>query len=211
MPAPTPFWHPETLAPTTAATLEFLRGQALLSAVYLAGGTGLALRCGHRISVDLDFFSPAPFAEEELIQKLQSAPGFSLVAKGEHTVHAVIQSTKVSYLGYAYPLLFPTVSFNGVPVADPRDIACMKVSAIAGRGTRRDFIDFYWLCHEYGFAALLGLFAKKFKQTNYSDVHILKSLTFFADAEKDPMPNMLVPLDWDEVKRYFRNAVTALL
>jgi hypothetical protein len=77
-------------------------------------------------------------------------PNFSLVAKGPHTLHLVTQGTKVSFLGYAYPVLFPAAHFENVSVADPRDIACMKLSVIASRGTKRDFIDFYVVSEQYG-------------------------------------------------------------
>jgi hypothetical protein len=126
-------------------------------------------------------------------------------------VHATIQATKVSFLGYAYPLLFPTNPFLEVAVADPRDIACMKVSAIAGRGTKRDFVDLYLCAKQYGLKEILQLFYQKYAQTHYSGIHILKSLTFFGDAEKDPMPHMLVTLDWDTVKQFFLRETPRLL
>ncbi|MGA1984566.1 MAG: nucleotidyl transferase AbiEii/AbiGii toxin family protein, partial [Acidobacteriaceae bacterium] len=132
-------------------------------------------------------------------------------AKLPNSVHATIQATKVSFLGYAYPLLFPTNPFLEVAVADPRDIACMKVSAIAGRGTKRDFVDLYLCAKQYGLKEILQLFYQKYAQTHYSGIHILKSLTFFGDAEKDPMPHMLVTLDWDTVKQFFLRETPRLL
>jgi hypothetical protein len=92
--------------------------------------------------------------------------------------------------------------FFDVPVADPRDIACMKVTAIASRGTKRDFVDLYVASERCGLPTILDLFARKYAKTGYNKLHIPKSLTYFADAEKDPMPHMLVPLDWHDVKRY---------
>ena len=50
---------------------------------------------------------------------------------------------KVSFLAYQYPLLYPLQEFLGMKVADPRDIACMRISAVASRGTKRDFVDLY--------------------------------------------------------------------
>jgi hypothetical protein len=182
-----------------------------LDRFYLAGGTGLALQFGHRLSLDLDFFAKEQFDEETLLQRVQTLDGFALVAKAPHTLHATIQETKVSFLGYAYPVLFPTHPFLDVPVADPRDIACMKVSAIAGRGTKRDFVDLYLCAERYGLKEILRLFDQKFAQTNYSRIHILKSLTFFSDAEKDPMPHMLVTLDWERVKQFFLRESPRLL
>ena len=83
----------------------------------------------------------------------------------------------------------------------------MKISAIASRGTKRDFVDLYIMAISEGLDTLLGHFQKKFAQTNYNLVHVLKSLVYFADAEKDPMPDMLVPLSWDDVKQFFLTQV----
>jgi hypothetical protein len=109
----------------------------------------------------------------------------------------------VSFIGYVYPLLFPTTEYSGVAVADPRDIACMKLSAIAGRGARRDFVDLYVAARRFGLREILRLFSRKYAQAAYSRLHLLKSLTYFDDAEKDPMPHALMPLDWSDVRRYF--------
>lgn len=144
------------------------------------------------------------------LQRIQEQPGFSLVAKAPHTLHATIQGTKVSFLGYAYPVLFPFPRFLTIAVADPRDIACMKISAIASRGTKRDFVDLYVSAQRFGLAELLRLFALKYAQTGYSKIHILKSLTFFDDAEKDPMPHMLIALEWDQVEQFFLQEVPRL-
>jgi hypothetical protein len=203
-------WHREAISASTGKTLRALSEAKLLDRFYLAGGTGLALRLGHRLSLDLDFFAPEPFEEEIVLQQAQKLPGFALVTKGPQTLHTTIQGTKVSFLGYAYPLLFPLTQFLDVQVADARDIACMKLSAIAGRGTRRDFVDLYVCAREFGPGELLQLFDRKYSQTRYNRLHVLKSLTFFADAEKDPMPNMLAPLDWEELKRYFQWEVSRL-
>lgn len=200
-------WHPEVVPRAAAATLRVLRDRQLIGDAYLAGGTALALRFGHRLSVDLDFFTPTLFDEDSLIARLQTLANFSLVGKAQNTVHAVIDGTKVSFLSYAYPRLFPPAHFDGVAVADPRDIACMKVSAVASRGTKRDFIDLYQASQRFGLAQILDWFQRKYAAASFSRLHILKSLTFFGDAEKDPMPHMLVAPDWDRVKKFFRTEV----
>jgi len=196
-------WHADTLAEAAACALHDLEQAGVLGDFYLAGGTGLALHLGHRRSRDLDFFSTPAFQEDALVAEMQHLRGFALTAKAPHTLHAVLQSARVSFLSYPYPVLFPFADFSGVRVADPRDIACMKISAIASRGTRRDFVDLHSVSKLYGLAELLELFRHKFAQASYSLVHVLKSLTYFDDADEDPLPDMLVPLDWDEVKRFF--------
>ena len=71
----------------------------MLNNAYLAGGTGLALQFGHRLSLDLDFFSPEHFDEDALLQRLQRLSGFALLAKAPYTLHTTIEKTKVGFLG----------------------------------------------------------------------------------------------------------------
>jgi nucleotidyltransferase AbiEii toxin of type IV toxin-antitoxin system len=204
-------WHSNVISGSTVAALESLRDTGVLNGFYLAGGTGLALRFGHRLSLDLDFFGAEHFNEDALLQELQNTRGFALAAKAPYTLHASVEGTKVSFLGFAYPVLFPTDSFLHVSVADPRDIACMKLSAIASRGAKRDFIDLYVCAERFGIEQIMSDFEHKYARVNLSRIHLLKSLTYFADAEKDPMPHMLAPLAWDEVKRFFNEQAPKLL
>ena len=196
-------WHPEVLSADAQKSLESLSRQPALQPFYLAGGTGLALQQGHRTSVDLDFFCSGAFSEDTLLSTLQSAAGIRVISKAFETLHLHVGMTKVSFLGYHYPLLFPLSAYSGIKVADPRDIAAMKLTAIASRGTKRDFVDLYVLCQRYRLKELIGLFEQKFGQTEYNPVHLLKSLTYFRDADKEPMPHMLQPLTWEQVKQFF--------
>ena len=183
----------------------------LLEDFYLAGGTGLALRLGHRKSDDLDFFSSRPFVAHDLLEALSRRfGGVELRAAERQTLHVRVRGAKVSFLGYRYPLLFPVARFGAVAVADPRDIACMKLSAIASRGTRRDFLDVYAVTRTHSLPALLQMFERKYRAVPHSRLHLLKSLVYFDDAEKDPVPQMLVSSDWDEVKRFFVLQATRL-
>ena len=204
-------WHREVLDEAAEQTLEELLRARAVESFYLAGGTGLALYLGHRRSADLDFFKTEAFDEEAVLQRLQQIPGLALVAKGPATLHMMIQGTKTSFLGYDYPVLYPLGSFHGIQVADLRDIASMKISAVASRGSRRDFVDLYMASQRYGLDKLLQTFREKFAKVNYSMVHVLKSLTYFEEAEQEPMPDMLVPLAWDEVKQFFCREVPPFL
>ncbi len=209
-------WHKEILPTASDQVLDDLNRTLTLSQFFLAGGTGLALMLGHRLSRDFDFFSPDLFNEEVLIQKMQGLSDLTIAAKSEHTLHLNLKEIKVSFLGYNYPLLFQTKKYQSetgttIEVADERDIACMKISAISSRGTKRDFVDLYMVAQLYKLSELFMLFKQKFSLTPYNNVYILKSLTYFVDAELEPMPNMLVSLSWDTVKRFFVSEVPKLL
>ena len=204
-------WHRETISEDVEETLDALQQVPIAARFDLAGGTGLALQLGHRRSVDLDFFLSEDFDVELVIQKVQGLHQFTLVSKSPGTIYANIGAVKVSFIAYVYPVLFPLQRFHGANVADPRDIGCMKLSAIASRGTKRDFIDLHVLAQHYGLDQLLTWFQNKYSQARYSMVHVLKSLAYFEDAERDPMPDMLIGLCWPEVREYFRRQVAKLL
>jgi hypothetical protein len=54
---------------------------------------------------------------------------------------------------------------------------------------------------KYSLVELINFFEKKFKNIHYSKLHILKSITFFDDAENDPMPIMIRDIVWEDVKK----------
>jgi len=124
-------WHPEAITAAMEKTLRLLKASRVVDPFYLAGGTGLALHFGHRRSTDLDLFSPQLFDENTLLAEIGKLPAFALSAISPSTVHAFISNVKVSMLGYDYPVLFSQEQFLGIAVADARDIACMKISALA--------------------------------------------------------------------------------
>jgi hypothetical protein len=211
-------WHPEILPEKALEILRDLNKISVISSFYLAGGTGLALFLGHRISHDFDFFTSEFFNEETLIQKFKGLEELTIISKEQQTVHINFKKTKISFLGYGYPLLFPLQKFdNGdlpgvkLEVADIRDIAAMKFSAVASRGTKRDFIDLYAVAQQYNLSQLFEIFKQKYAQTPYNKVHILKSLTYFDDADSEPMPDMLITISWETVKKFFTSEVPKLL
>ncbi len=93
-------------------------------------------------------------------------------------------------------------------MADIRDIGCMKLSAISSRGSKKDFVDIFFICQKtIAFEKLLEAFRKKYKDINYNILHILKSLIYFEDADKEPMSKMLIPVSWKEVKNFFEEEI----
>jgi predicted nucleotidyltransferase component of viral defense system len=195
--------HPETLAVPTRKVFDQLAARAWVSTFYLAGGTALALRLGHRISVDLDFFSEAEFNEDQLIGELSSIGTLEILQKAPQSLTGVLDGVKFSFLGYPYPMLNNGEAWNGITIASIEDIGCMKIDALSSRGTKRDFIDVYFIAKRMPMTALLRLFERKYAAIRYNLLHVKKSLVYFEDAESDPMPRMIVPATWEEVKQFF--------
>lgn len=193
--------HPETIDEQTMRVFEKIKKLDILKSFYLAGGTALAIEFGHRKSIDLDFFSKEKFSPVELKRLLPEIGSVIVFGEDDGTLHCTIDGVKVSFLRYEYDLLFPVVEFEGVMLADERDIAAMKIDAISSRGSKKDFFDLHVLLKKYQLQELISFFEKKFDNIQYNMLHILKSLTFFADAEDEPMPMMLVDDGWKDVKK----------
>jgi len=178
---------------------------------YLAGGTACALQIGHRISVDLDFFTPQEFNAKELAHSLQNIGEFKLDRESWGTILGEFEKIKFSIFVYKYPVLFPFVSLFDINIVDLRDIAAMKIDAISTRGIKRDFIDLYFICQKgISLKEILSLYDRKYGTLASNIVHIQKSLVYFVDAEMTVVPKMLKKVVWEDIKKYFENEVRKL-
>jgi len=201
----------KTISKSTKSCLESLEKSFITKDFYLAGGTGLGLQIGHRISLDLDFFSKKEFQENRIISYLQNNGNFNLLKKDWQTINGILNKTRVSFMNYPYSLLCPANKFGKIRLASIKDIACMKLDAISTRGSKKDFIDLYVIIKEYySLSELIILFNKKYKKIKYNLPHLFKSLVYFADAEKDPMPKMFYEIKWQEVKSFLQREVIKL-
>lgn len=194
--------------------LDYLRGQAFLRDFYLAGGTALALQIGHRISTDLDWFSTerrllAP--ERENVRHVLSPSGqFEVISEQDGMLLTRLFGTEVSFIHQHHPLLEPTVEYRGVRLASPTDIGLMKLAAINSRGTRRDFVDIYCLRQVIALDRLLELAAVKYADRPSFLPVAIRALAYFADAERQPMPRLLTPVEWRDVRVYCEQAARKL-
>ncbi len=191
--------YKQTLYPQTRQILNKLKKIPIVNTFYLAGGTALALQIGHRKSADLDFFIQKFPDRDILIQRLDPfSPKITQEAQG--TLDVTIDDVKTSFLEYKYPLLKNFVQYEGIKLASILDIACMKLSAISSRSTKKDFADLYFILKNHPLKTLLKSFDKKFNQVSYQKIHILKSLTYFEDADQDPDPDYTTNINWSEIK-----------
>lgn len=193
----------------TLRKAEFDRG------FYLAGGTGLALHLGHRVSIDFDWFS----ADTDLGQPERQAvvgalrrvnEDLEIVTDQDATLTIRWQGVSVSFFTYHYPLLDPVVIIGGLPVASLADIAAMKLAAIVGRGSRKDFVDLYCLMSQQPLDRWLRAAKRKFVHHQDFYAMALHALTYFVDADVEPMPIMRQEINWDSVKEEITAEATRL-
>lgn len=188
-----------TVESTTLELLKRLQQLPVLSNTRLVGGTALALQLGHRKSIDLDFFGQINVNSQELREALQTL-GMLTVFSDSKNIHIyVLNGVKIDIVNYTYPWIDDVVCKDGIRLASPKDIAAMKITAIEGRGTKKDFVDIYFLLKTYSLNNILDFYAQKYSDS--SSFMAMKSLAYFEDAEEDPMPYMFVDVSWDEIKR----------
>lgn len=201
----------KTIAPTTLELLIELQKVPELTHTRLVGGTALALQIGHRISVDLDLFA-FDFEEDFLsiiagIKKIGYS--FEIRRQTSNILISMINNIKVDIVNYPYPWLDNKLTEDNISLASIKDIAAMKLSAITNRGTKKDFIDLYYLLKQYSLKQLLELYDKKYSDA--STFMVLKSLTYFEDAEDEILPNVFDhSINWEDVKKVISNEVMKL-
>lgn len=201
--------YPETLPAKTAQLVDLLQKEApeFLSDFYLSGGTALSLQLGHRESEDLDFFIQSPFDPKQVQQQLMRLGKLEGTELAKGTINTFLKGVKLQFLEYPYDLLKPTINWQGLELSSIEDIACTKLQTIGMRGSKKDFIDLYFLLDRYPLEKLLKLMVKKYQKIDYSKTHIMKSLVYFEDAQQQPMPKMHQDVSWGRVKQKMIEAV----
>ena len=198
----------QTIKPDTLELLRRLMVEPLFSQTRLVGGTALALQIGHRSSIDLDLFGTI---EEDTALTTEVLERIGPTVPGKCTAHIKtyrVCGVKTDFVDYdRYLWIDSPVLEDGLRLASPKDIAAMKVNAIQGRGTRKDFVDMYFLIQNYGLDLVMQFYKAKYPE--YSEYRAMLSLTYFEDAEQNPMPEMFVDVSWEEMKQCILKAVEA--
>ncbi len=175
---------------------------------YLGGGTALAVYLGHRQSVDLDWFTQRRLADPVRLAEQLRAEGIAFrtgsIERG--TLHGSCSRVRISLLEYRYPLLGPLVTWPafGCRLAARADLAAMKLSALAQRGAKKDFIDVYALVASgIPLPQLLAWYQQKYSVDDLT--HLLYSLCYFEDADRERMPRLFWNTNWKRIKRQLQD------
>jgi predicted nucleotidyltransferase component of viral defense system len=182
---------------------------SVFEAFNLVGGTSLALQIGHRFSVDIDMFGNSQIDEIEFIQELSNFGSVVILKKSKNIIIFSVDGIKVDFVNYKYPLLDKLTIIDGIRMVSVKDISAMKLNAIAGRGSKKDFIDLYFLLQMHTLSEMLSFYTNKY--IDGSEFMVLKSLTFFDDADNEEMPIMFEDINWDEIKKIVLHAEENLI
>ncbi|NIG56756.1 nucleotidyl transferase AbiEii/AbiGii toxin family protein [Chitinophaga sp. Cy-1792] len=190
----------ETVRESTLELLKKLMQDDILKDFFLAGGTALSLQIGHRISIDLDFFTAAPFNENELLTELENNYSFQVDFQSKNTIKGWIQDVKVDLIAHVYPTVNPIIVEENVRMASLKDIAAMKLNAITGNGTRlKDFIDIAYLSSFLTLSDMVEAYCEKYASRN--PVMVLKALDYHNDIDfNEPIIMLDGDYSWQKIK-----------
>jgi len=197
-------FQPKVLSTFQKTVLRKLGPTMMQWRFHLGGGTTLAIYIGHRHSVDLDWFTEKGIADPMRLAQDIRDKGIPLVTGQveRSTLHGAISGVRVSFLEYRYPLLKPLVSWPqfSCQMASLEDLACMKLSALAQRGSKKDFVDIYALgLRHISLKEMVRLYQQKYSIKDIG--HVLYGLTYFDDADQERMPRVFWDLNWRTIKR----------
>ena len=198
----------ETIDTPTLELLTQLQSIDILGNLRLAGDTALALQLGHRKSIDIDLFGKIDSDILEINTALNKIGRVTLLNNSQSIHIYLINGIKVDIVNYQYSWLQDAMLQDRIRLATINDIAAMKLSAITGRGTKKDFVDLYFLLNHLGLKEMLDLYLQKYHDG--STFLVLKSLVYFDDAEKEELPRMLIPVTWQNIKKKIKKEVTRL-
>ena len=197
----------KTIEPGTLQLLKELQALPVLQETRLVGGTALALQLGHRSSIDLDFFGSVQASSDELREALSARHSITIVKESKNINIYIIDGVKVDMVNYRYSWINEPVQGDGFILAGLKDIAAMKIAAVVGRGTKKDFIDLYFLLQHFSLHEILDFYMQKYPDGSLFIA--MKSLSYFEDAEADPMPVMFDDVSWEDVKVFIRQAIVS--
>ncbi len=199
----------KTVEPHTLELLKAIMAESLFADMRLVGGTALALQYAHRQSIDLDVFGIMPQDTDEMAERLAGIGELQIIKNSKRIRLYFIDGVKVDFVDYGrYPWIDAPVVEDGIRLASPKDIAAMKVNAIEGRGTKKDFIDIYFLLNHYTLTEILDFYKQKYP--DHSEFRALMSLSYFDDAEEQLMPKMFNNVSWEKVKTKILKEVKAI-
>lgn len=190
--------HYDAIEPTTLELLRQLQNIPFLSKTRLVGGTSLALQIGHRKSIDIDLFGEIDCDHYELTDVLSDLGKLAILKESKNIQVYQLNGVKLDIVNYKYPWIKPMLVEDNLRLADIEDIAAMKITAIIGRGTKKDFVDLAFLLDNFSMDEILDSYEKKYPEA--SRFMALKSIAYFDDAESEPMPFMLKEISWNNIK-----------
>jgi hypothetical protein len=176
------------------------------SKLKLVGGTDLALQFGHRKSIDIDLFGSINLEIIDCYKILKEfCSNVQIISKQKNINIFIVNGIKIDFVNYDYPWLQEHIKIDNIRLARIEDVAAMKLNAIAGRGSKKDFIDIELMLYQLSLKQMVDFYKTKYSQE--SEFMALKSMLYFADADQEIEPEMFIYFNWSKTKETIINQV----
>ena len=189
----------QTVSSKLLELLRFISDSQVFKDFILVGGTSLALQIGHRNSVDIDMFGKCIIDVDEFIGELSKFGKVEIINKTKNILMVLVDNVKVDFVNYRYSLLEDFTIIENIRISSKKDIAAMKLNAISGRGSKKDFIDLYFLLKEFSLDEMIHFYDQKYEEGTY--FMVLKSLTHFEEADLQESPEVFLDFNWENAKK----------
>jgi hypothetical protein len=194
--------HLNTIDNSTHQILPSLQIKEYLQNFALVGDTNLSLRYGHRKSIDLDMFCTDPFDPLLLSDLLRIDFNYNYTSNNKYMLFGYINNVKIDIVHHPFALLEPLEVIDSTKLFSLADVSAMKLFAVTRRGANKDFYDIFQLCADLGVKTVIENFSKKYGADKVWMMQ--KSIVYFEEADKEEDPTLLLPITWNQVKKYMK-------
>jgi hypothetical protein len=171
---------------------------------YLVGGTAIALHIGHRQSIDFDLFTPVVLDKLRIKSKLKEIPfEQKTVFEDYDQLHLLINGVKVTFFNYPYSIEHPVKVGSFITMPTLLTLAAMKAFALARRAKWKDYVDLFFILHDYYSIKEISNQAQNIFGQLFSEKLFREQLTFHKDIDyTEPAGFIIKPVSDDEIKNF---------
>lgn len=154
--------HYKAINSKTLELLKSIQKTNIFGELRLVGGTSLALQIGHRLSVDINLFGLLNAYRINILKELQLIGETKSLQYTDNINIFIVAGIKLDIVNYPYPWLDNKINEDNIQLAGLKDIAAMKLAAITGRETMKDFIDIHFLLKKFSLKEMLSFYEQKY-------------------------------------------------
>jgi len=175
---------------------------------YLAGGTGLALQLGHRVSVDFDLFWGKEIPKDLLAKVEKVFANFPLEVRLNHSeqLTVVINGVNLSFVKYPFPVLLELMDYQGVKILPTLEIGSMKAYTLGRRATFKDYVDLYFILKANALEKMINLAGKKY-QDKFDPRLFLEQLIYLEDVQEEKLVFLKDAASKAEIANFFQQEI----
>lgn len=209
------YWN--TVNDLLKSSLMTLMNAEELQDFRLVGGTALSLHLGHRMSIDIDLFTDAPYGsidfgaiERFLLNTFNYVSGDfgdnPAFGKSYLIGNSVTEIIKIDIYYSMDPFIQPYVVRDDIRLASLEDIVGMKLDVVQHGGRKKDFWDLHELLETYDIDRMLEIHKNRSEWT-HDEAKIMMNLSDFEEADLEPNPLCLRNKEWVFIKEDIEEAL----